>query len=46
MEGDTEAVSAEATHLLVLKKMAQPSTCLRSDSDMVLARDLGEKIPS
>lgn len=35
-----------STYLAVRKKMAQPSTYLRSLSAIVLARDLGEKMPA
>lgn len=34
------------THFSVLKNIAQPSTCFLSCSDMILARDFGEKNPS
>ena len=34
------------TYFVVLKNIAQPSTCFLSNSDMVLARDFGAKIPS
>lgn len=44
----TSTTESEAliSYFSVLKKTAHPSTCLRSDSDMVLARDLGLKKPS
>lgn len=38
--------SASAPYFSVLKNIAQPSTCFFSCSDMILARDFGEKNPS
>lgn len=42
----TQTLGTQRLYFSVLKKIAHPSTCRRSFSVIVFARDFGEKIPS